>query len=96
MVRCTSCGAHFALTHDIEYFAPPPTDRYQTCAECEGFGQVATGSRLADHATRQCPTCQGQGYVDSGTQGAAPPPSAPVAQPPWPGAVWDAATGAWK
>lgn len=49
-----------------DYRTDPVTE---TCPDCDGWGKTSTGSRVATHQTRACPTCKAYGYV--------PPPGAP-------------------
>jgi EmrB/QacA subfamily drug resistance transporter len=46
-------------------FDPPKDPRTETCRRCYGHGTVLTGSHVPAHIVRDCPDCQGQGYVEA-------------------------------
>lgn len=76
-----------------------PSPRYERCDECGGIGQVYTGSLVTVSSVVDCEKCNGAGYVPVNIGDIASPavslvPS-PENEPPWPGAVWNAQTGAW-
>ena len=56
---CPVCLGHGRLA-----FQPPADPRTRTCALCYGHGQVLTGSHVPAHIVRNCPDCQGRGYVE--------------------------------
>lgn len=72
-----------AAAEDEEPRRDPHT---RTCETCNGYGQTLTGSRVEAFATRQCPTCQGLGYVEILPEPPPPPPPAPpeAGPAPWP------------
>lgn len=78
---CAQCGT-------LGFTPPGPTLRsnsmFIACETCNGFGQVLTGSRSQQHATRDCPGCGGTGFLQKqeppapvGTASAATPVTAP-------------------
>jgi DnaJ-class molecular chaperone len=48
-------------------YAPPEQvkthENYKACDVCNGFGQVATGSKNPSFATQDCPRCGGRGFL---------------------------------
>ena len=44
-------------------FRPPEDPRSQMCTRCYGHGQVLTGSHVPAHIVRDCPDCEGRGFV---------------------------------
>lgn len=44
--------------------APPEHDDYHACPVCAGWGVVQTGSMREGHVVRDCPDCNGRGYVE--------------------------------
>ncbi|MGH2835769.1 MAG: hypothetical protein ACRDUT_00030 [Mycobacterium sp.] len=44
---------------------PPyrPDEHSQVCIACDGYGAVATGSKVAGQATARCLTCEGRGWT---------------------------------
>jgi hypothetical protein len=40
----------------------------ETCPDCNGWGNVLSGSRVANHKRIACPTCKGLGYKPKGGQ----------------------------
>lgn len=90
-IVCPLCG------NDIPFPEAPPLDpNVQRCPDCQGWGNVLTGSRVDGHVWRDCPTCNGNGYVDK--RGTSIPvigsKAAPV--PEAPGAIWNADTETWN
>jgi len=81
----------------------------ETCAACDGWGDVLTGARADRSKTKSCNTCAGTGYTTRmppplAVPGYAPaptldgsfaPPMIPGVPPP-PTPTWDAMTGTWK
>ncbi len=72
--------------------APRQSPSWQTCADCDGWGMVATGSRVPDAALIECERCQGRGYA------AEVPSYAPVegVSADTPGAIFDNISGTWR
>lgn len=90
-VVCPTCGQHVDMPE-----APPRDPDIDTCPNCNGWGQVVTGSRVDGHVWRNCSRCDGQGWVvksvvvpASFNAGAAQVPQAP-------GAIWNADTSRWN
>lgn len=79
------CPACQGLGFDLTGGEPPPElkqhDRFVMCEHCDGFGLVATGSKVPQAAELRCPTCGGNGYIDRLTfrpdQPSIPQPIAP-------------------
>jgi hypothetical protein len=59
-------------------FQPAPNAR--RCGTCDGWGQVLSGSRVADKQRVQCPTCGGKGYQGEGPSAAIPPEASNVVE----------------
>lgn len=91
-VVCPMCDGSGELAAD-----PPDDPRATRCNDCDGWGKVYTGSRVRGHEVRDCPTCQGGGFVEPPTTVASPPPASRTAAeaPEAPGATWDAVNGNW-
>jgi hypothetical protein len=73
---CPVCQAQGRLSP-----VPPQDPHAQTCPLCYGHGTVLTGSHVPAHIVRDCPECQGLGYVErrgsnegSHVRPAVPPP----------------------
>lgn len=93
VINCPQCGTAITLAPDVSGFVPQQSPHYTTCPECQGFGEVATGSLVQEHAVTECPTCGGNGFVSTETgRGVQAPPDM---QAPWQGAQWDAERGIW-
>jgi hypothetical protein len=90
-IVCPLCGS------EIPFPEVPPLDpKVKRCDDCNGWGNVLTGSRVDGHVWRDCPTCNGSGFVDK--QGAAVPVLGNQAAhaPEAPGAVWNAERENWS
>lgn len=88
---CPMCLGHGVL--EVE---PPQDPTAQRCPACEGYGKVYTGSRVEGNMTRDCPTCNGGGFVDVQPTIPLPPPLVrAAAAPAWPEAKWDGITQRW-
>lgn len=94
IIMCPHCQTSVPFVPGIEGFEPSMSKVFSTCPDCEGFGDVKTGSLLAAHATRKCDTCKGVGYV--GPEGTAPTVELPPSEPPWAGAVWNPEINSWS
>ena len=46
-------------------FRPPQDPRTEVCGRCYGHGQVLTGSHVPAHIVRECPDCEGRGFLES-------------------------------
>jgi len=57
---CPVCLGHGEFT-----FTPPRDPHTDTCPRCYGHGTVLTGSHVPAHLVRDCPDCQGLGYVET-------------------------------
>jgi hypothetical protein len=88
-VECSQCGHMNLLTPDTSVYPLVQSSSFTFCDECEGMGNVYTGSAVMMHMTAECPKCNGRGYLNTNTM-AAPAPLPPVSDsPPWPGATRD-------
>jgi hypothetical protein len=64
----------------VVFMVQPPVDEpdykaatdKETCAECDGWGQVLTGSKTAGGKLWQCARCGGSGFIVKGQPGPAP------------------------
>lgn len=72
---CPFCEGWGAATADeilgrlpdaVEALAPfPPSSVFVRCGQCDGWGRVLTGGRLAEAGIQPCPDCDGRGYLDT-------------------------------
>jgi hypothetical protein len=60
--RCEGTGLDFTGGEPEPEFREH--EQYKTCPDCEGWGQVKTGSRVTGHALQDCPRCTGRGYLE--------------------------------
>lgn len=51
---------YFGIAREQDYEPSPYLHR---CDDCQGKGKVSTGSTVPEHATIQCGSCGGRGYV---------------------------------
>lgn len=60
----------------------PPQDPYsRRCEVCDGFGEVTTGSRVAESIVRGCQACGSTGWVDVPRHSEPPPREPEHAEP---------------
>jgi len=74
---CAACGAiGFAIPQ------PPPDFKVHAltfeCQECDGLGQLVSGSKVEAFALLTCPTCQGKGYREKAPVQSAQAPTMPL------------------
>jgi len=69
--------------------APRQSPSWKRCDDCDGWGQVLTGSHLPEAAMIDCERCSGKGYAPR------PMPVPTYVSPDTPGAEYDAASGTW-
>lgn len=95
---CEHCGGLGVVPKGLEP-APEPKHHpeYLRCDECNGYGEMATGSLRDGYTTRPCNVCNGNGYIDLAAKDAADRARQLLHQqqtqqaPPPP--VWDASRG---
>lgn len=89
-VVCPTCGQHVDMPE-----APPRDPDIDTCPNCNGWGQVVTGSRVDGHVWRNCSRCEGQGWVTKSVTVPASFNAGAASVPQAPGAIWNADTSRW-
>lgn len=57
VVPCGSCSGY-----GFKPFELPADPHTETCPDCQGWGEVLTGSNVAGQLKRACPTCQSKGW----------------------------------
>lgn len=96
-IACPLCGGEGSLVQ-----APRQSERYRRCDECDGFGEVLSGSLVAEAFMLPCESCESRGYRANpdylaaqalAREGSFMNPSPP--NPPAPGMVWDSSIGMW-
>lgn len=80
--RCPMCQGDGLLA--IE---PPADPRAERCTDCNGVGQVYTGSLVPESAVRPCGKCAGAGFTNVADV-ITPPAWQPPATPPVTDAQW--------
>jgi hypothetical protein len=89
-IICPLCGA------PIEFPETPPADAFaHRCPDCDGWGQVLTGSRVDGHVWRDCKGCQGQGFKEENDAPTVLQKSHAAPTPEAPGATWNAERENW-
>lgn len=61
IVPCGSCNGY-----GFKPFELPADPHTETCPDCQGWGEVLTGSSVAGQIKRACPTCKSKGWREIG------------------------------
>lgn len=93
VITCPTCNTSIPFVPGIEGYEPSMSKSLTTCPDCDGMGEVKTGSLVAEHAVVKCDRCTALGYIAK--DGTAPPTVLEHGKPPWEGAKWNVELGTW-
>lgn len=89
---CPVCAGGGMLTEEA-----PISQEWEQCDACRGYGKTLTGSHVAGHETKDCGSCQGQGFIARRGQHREPTNGhTPAPAPAWPGSWWNETESRWE